>query len=110
MSRVFKIGFILINLFSKEPPFPFILQILILLFTTDNVESEYQEALDSVESLKISHEEHHRLSWEVHRREIEVAELQQALSDAQTQLFDERKQLLKVIADNDELKSNVIAL
>jgi coiled-coil domain-containing protein 77 len=58
-----------------------------------------------IDTLKVPHEEHHKLQWQVHRREAEVAELQQALSDAQTQLFDERKQLLRVIAENDELKS-----
>ncbi|KAJ3027291.1 UNVERIFIED_CONTAM: Coiled-coil domain-containing protein 77 [Siphonaria sp. JEL0065] len=70
----------------------------------ERVENEFQEALDKVESLKVSHRDHHALSWQVHRREAEVAEIQQHLSDAQVQVFDERKQLLRVIAENDELK------
>ncbi|KAJ3417218.1 hypothetical protein HDV05_006424 [Chytridiales sp. JEL 0842] len=70
----------------------------------DRSEQEYQEAIDLIDTLKVPHEEHHKLQWQVHRREAEVAELQQALSDAQTQLFDERKQLLRAIAENDELK------
>ncbi|KAJ3332667.1 Coiled-coil domain-containing protein 77 [Blyttiomyces sp. JEL0837] len=70
----------------------------------DAAELEYQDALNSIDSLKISHEDHHKLSWQLHRREVEIADLQRALSDAQTQLFDERKQLLRLIAENDELK------
>jgi coiled-coil domain-containing protein 77 len=34
----------------------------------------------------------------------EIADLQKALSDAQNYLFDERKQLLKVVAENDNLR------
>ncbi|KAJ3356272.1 Coiled-coil domain-containing protein 77 [Entophlyctis luteolus] len=70
----------------------------------ERVERDFQEALAKIDSLKISHRDHHALAWQVHRREAEVAEIQQALSDAQVQVFDERKQLLKVIAENDELK------
>ncbi|KAJ3124676.1 Coiled-coil domain-containing protein 77 [Physocladia obscura] len=68
------------------------------------VEADFQDSIDKVESLKISHRDHHELAWQVHRREAEVAEIQQALSDAQVQVFDERKQLLRIIAENDQLK------
>ncbi|KAJ3060426.1 Coiled-coil domain-containing protein 77, partial [Podochytrium sp. JEL0797] len=70
----------------------------------ERVEADFQTALDSIDALKIPHKEHHALAWQVHRREAEVADIQQALSDAQVQVFDERKQLLRVIAENDELK------
>ncbi|ORY48279.1 hypothetical protein BCR33DRAFT_714666 [Rhizoclosmatium globosum] len=70
----------------------------------ERVEAEFADALDKVDSLKVAHAEHHQLAWQVHRREAEVAQLQQALSDAQVQVFDERKQLLRVIAENDQLK------
>ncbi|KAJ3196540.1 Coiled-coil domain-containing protein 77 [Irineochytrium annulatum] len=70
----------------------------------DRTEQEFQEALDTIDTLKISHEEHHKLQWELNRRNTEIADLQQALSDAQTRVFDERKQMLKVVAENDELK------
>ncbi len=35
----------------------------------------------------------------------EISDLQKALNDAQTYLFDERQQVLKLYAENDELKS-----
>jgi hypothetical protein len=35
---------------------------------------------------------------------LEISELQRALSEAQTYLFEERKQLLKSLAENDELR------
>ncbi|KAJ3229229.1 Coiled-coil domain-containing protein 77 [Chytriomyces hyalinus] len=70
----------------------------------DSLERDFSQALDKIDSLKVPHAEHHALAWQVHRREAEVAEMQQALSDAQTQVFDERKMLLKAIAENDDLK------
>ncbi|TPX69535.1 hypothetical protein CcCBS67573_g06820 [Chytriomyces confervae] len=70
----------------------------------DSLERDFSQALDKIDSLKVAHAEHHALAWQVHRREAEVAEMQQALSDAQTQVFDERKMLLKAIAENDDLK------
>lgn len=60
--------------------------------------------LDQIEQLRVSHEETHQVSWELHKRSREVTELQQALSDFQVALFDERKHLLRVVAENDELK------
>jgi hypothetical protein len=59
-----------------------------------------------VESLRVSHEETHKVTWELHKRAREVVDLQQALSDFQVALFDERKHLLKVVAENDQLKGN----
>ncbi|KAI8618983.1 hypothetical protein BC830DRAFT_1106272 [Chytriomyces sp. MP71] len=70
----------------------------------ERVETDFDECLDKVDSLKVAHRDHQALAWQVHRREAEVAELQTALSDAQTQLFDERKLLLKCVAENDALK------
>ncbi|KAI8899652.1 hypothetical protein BC833DRAFT_585028 [Globomyces pollinis-pini] len=70
----------------------------------ENAEIDYQNALDRINELKISHQEHHKLSWEVYKRSKEVRELQQALGDFQTTLFDERKHTLKIVAENDALK------
>ncbi|TPX51280.1 hypothetical protein SeMB42_g00278 [Synchytrium endobioticum] len=67
-------------------------------------EEEFQDAVARVDSIKISHEEHHRLEWELRKREDEITRLQRSLSDAQQALFDERRQLLKVMAENDDLK------
>ncbi|KAI8911664.1 hypothetical protein EDD86DRAFT_189111 [Gorgonomyces haynaldii] len=70
----------------------------------DKAEEEYQEALNQIDKLKISHEESHKLSWELHKRSQEVVELQQALQDFQQAVFEERKQTLRIVAENDELK------
>ena len=35
----------------------------------------------------------------------EISDLQKALNDAQTYLFDERQHVLRLYAENDELKS-----
>ena len=69
------------------------------------LENDMQVALDQMDGLRVSHEETHQLSWELHRRSKDVSELQQSLSDFQLALFDERKHLLKVVAENDQLKS-----
>ncbi|KAJ3322404.1 Coiled-coil domain-containing protein 77 [Boothiomyces sp. JEL0866] len=67
-------------------------------------EIEYQAALDSIQELKISHEETHKLSWEVFKRTKEVYSLQQALGDFQAAAFEERKHTLAIVAENDALK------
>ncbi|KAJ3311876.1 Coiled-coil domain-containing protein 77 [Boothiomyces sp. JEL0838] len=69
-------------------------------------EIEYQAALDSIQELKIAHEETHKLSWEVFKRTKEVYSLQQALGDFQAAVFEERKHTLAIVAENDALKSN----
>lgn len=46
----------------------------------------------------------HKLQWEIRQREEEIAELQNALSDMQIYLFQEREQALRLYAENDRLK------
>lgn len=46
----------------------------------------------------------HKLQWELRQREGEIAELQNALSDMQVYLFQEREQSLRLYAENDRLK------
>lgn len=46
----------------------------------------------------------HKLQWDVRQREGEIAELQNALSDMQVYLFQEREQSLRLYAENDRLK------
>ena len=67
-------------------------------------EQDYQDALEYLDKIKVSHKEYHELAWTLHQRNQEVASLQQAVSDAQAQVFEERKQLLKSLAENDELR------
>ena len=68
-------------------------------------EFDYEECIKKIDNCKINHEEHHKLSWELLLRMNEISQLQKQLSDAQMALFDERKQSLHLIAENDELKS-----
>ena len=71
---------------------------------TERAEHDYQDALKALENIKISHKEYHELTWELHQRTNEISTLQDSLSEAQQFLFDERKQLLKALAENDELR------
>lgn len=70
----------------------------------ERAEQDYQDALVAIEKIKVSHEDYHKLAWELHQRMNEIADLQKALSDAQTFLFEERRQLLKVMGENDDLR------
>ena len=72
----------------------------------DSSFQEYSQALDLIDQIKIKHEESHSLSWEVLKRTKEINQLQQALSDFQAAVAEERKLILKVVAENDQLKSN----
>lgn len=67
-------------------------------------ERERGELLQRVESIGVSRAELHQTTWEAKKRTEEVQELQKALSDAHTYLFDERERLLAMQAENDELK------
>ncbi|CAG8653765.1 9106_t:CDS:2 [Acaulospora morrowiae] len=51
-------------------------------------EHEYQEATEAFEKCKISHEEHHKLTWELQKRQHEISELQKDLIQ---ELRDRRK-------------------
>lgn len=46
----------------------------------------------------------HKLQMEMRQREGEISELQNALSDMQVYLFQEREQSLRLYAENDRLK------
>ncbi|XP_008285322.1 coiled-coil domain-containing protein 77 isoform X2 [Stegastes partitus] len=67
-------------------------------------DSEQEELLQMLEKYKGITEDQHKLQWEVRQREGEIAELQNALSDMQVYLFQEREQSLRLYAENDRLK------
>lgn len=50
----------------------------------------------------------HRLRWENRSRSDEISDLQKALQDAKLYLYDEREQVLKLQAENDNLKQQEI--
>ena len=62
----------------------------------DEFEKERSEWLSQFSKIEASHEDLHRTRWELRARQDEVAELQQALSDSNVVLIDEREQLLKL--------------
>lgn len=51
----------------------------------------------------------HKLQCELRLREEEIAELQNALSDMQVYLFQEREQSLRLYAENDRLKIRLVS-
>ncbi|KAF3854579.1 hypothetical protein F7725_022634 [Dissostichus mawsoni] len=58
-------------------------------------DGEHEELLQMLEKYKGITEDQHKLQWEVRQREGEIAELQNALSDMQVYLFQEREQELE---------------
>ncbi|CAJ1057353.1 coiled-coil domain-containing protein 77 [Xyrichtys novacula] len=67
-------------------------------------DAEHEELLKMLEKHRNITEDQHKLQWEVRQREGEIAELQNALSDMQVFLFQEREQSLRLYAENDRLK------
>lgn len=67
-------------------------------------ETERTAMIKKMNAIEVSHEELHRTQWDLRVRQEEIAELQRALSDANVYLFDEREQVLKLQAENDQLK------
>eukprot|EP00064_Thunnus_orientalis_P005331 superscaffoldBa00000515_g5345 len=67
-------------------------------------DGEHEELLQMLEKYRGITEDQHKLQWEVRQREGEIAELQNALSDMQVYLFQEREQSLRLYAENDRLK------
>nr|XP_040017915.1 coiled-coil domain-containing protein 77 [Gasterosteus aculeatus aculeatus]XP_040017916.1 coiled-coil domain-containing protein 77 [Gasterosteus aculeatus aculeatus] len=67
-------------------------------------DGEHEDLLQMLDKYKGITEDQHKLQWEVRQREGEIAELQNALSDMQVYLFQEREQSLRLYAENDRLK------
>eukprot|EP00887_Chlorella_sp_A99_P000203 scaffold13.g203.t1 len=72
--------------------------------TTNAVEAERRNLLVRLEQCQVPQAELYRLATENRLRMEEVRELQKALSDAHTFLFEERERLLKLQAENDQHK------
>ncbi|XP_035521096.1 coiled-coil domain-containing protein 77 isoform X1 [Morone saxatilis] len=67
-------------------------------------DGEHEELLQMLGKYKGLSDDQHKLQWEVRQRDGEIAELQNALSDMQVYLFQEREQSLRLYAENDRLK------
>ena len=70
----------------------------------DQCQQHYEDAINQIATLKLPHEDVHKTAWESHKRAREITELQAALSDAQLAVFEERKEVLRLKAENDELR------
>ncbi|KAL1925270.1 uncharacterized protein VTP21DRAFT_153 [Calcarisporiella thermophila] len=70
----------------------------------ERAEGDYDDALARVEQIKLSHEEHHNLTWQLHQRVREIAELQRVTSELQQCITKDRSTLLNIMRENDELK------
>lgn len=68
------------------------------------MERDREDLVRRVGSTEVPHAELHRVKWELKVRQEEVEQLQNALSDANVQIFEEREESLKLLAENDELK------
>lgn len=58
----------------------------------------------SLKEYSVSLSFQHKLQYDIQEREREVTQLQNALSDMQVYLFQEREQSLRLYAENDRLK------
>ncbi|CAG8579067.1 15649_t:CDS:2, partial [Funneliformis caledonium] len=70
----------------------------------ETAEREYQDAIDAIDKCKTTHEEQHKLTWDLQQRLQEIVDLQKDLSDTQLFLTEERKRFIRVVAENDELR------
>lgn len=71
----------------------------------DEMQKERENWFEQLEKLRISQEDYHKLEWELKKKDEEIAELQQTLSEAQIKLFDEREQVLTLKREVADLKT-----
>ncbi|KAF7224801.1 coiled-coil domain-containing protein 77 [Nothobranchius furzeri] len=67
-------------------------------------DDEHEDLLQTLEKYRSVTEDQNKLQREIRQREGEITELQNALSDMQVYLFQEREQSLRLYAENDRLK------
>lgn len=72
------------------------------------VEGERGHYIQRLADVDAQNADVHRLRWELRAREDEIEELQKAVGDAKLFLYDEREQVLKLQAENVDLKSQEI--
>ncbi|NXA11979.1 CCD77 protein, partial [Sapayoa aenigma] len=67
-------------------------------------DEEQEDLVKRLERYRETHDEQHKLQWEIHQREEQIEKLQKALSDMQVYLFQEREHVLRLQSENDRLK------
>jgi len=71
----------------------------------DEMQKEREDWFEQLEKLRISQEDYHKLEWELRKKDEEIADLQQTVSEAQIKLFDEREQVLMLKREIADLKA-----
>jgi hypothetical protein len=67
------------------------------------------EAIDLIEAVKPSQAAQHQSQWQINQFQVQVMDLQRALSDTQTALIEERKNVARLQTENDNLRSTFFA-
>ena len=70
----------------------------------ENFEKEREDFLERLEQVSVTRSEHQQVSSSLTQKDDQIRQLQKALSDAHLYLFDEREHVLKLTAENDELR------
>jgi coiled-coil domain-containing protein 77 len=73
-------------------------------YRIETFEHERSEWIHRMDDLEGTRQEYYKLKWELTKRDEQIDELQRALSDAHVFLYEEREQVLKLAAENDELR------
>jgi hypothetical protein len=77
-----------------------------LILIAESFERERIDWLEKLEGLKISQDEYHRTEWELRRRTDEIIELQNALSDCNISLNQERKHAINLTNELENARCN----
>jgi hypothetical protein len=71
-------------------------------------EQDQHDSLQRFAALEVSHQEMHKLRWQNRVQREEIAELQKAVSNSNVALYEERAQVLKLQAENEHLRIQVL--
>ncbi len=79
-------------------------------FVLDEFEKDREVTQSGLQMLAtgFTNTELYRLKVELQKKQNEIVELQQALSDSHMYLYEEREQILRLTAENDELRLQVL--
>ena len=70
----------------------------------DREAANHDAVSSSLKEIAVSNEELHKVRWDLRVKREEIHSLQKALSEANVQLYDESATVLKLTAENEELR------
>eukprot|EP00164_Ancoracysta_twista_P025250 GFYU01048353.1.p1 GENE.GFYU01048353.1~~GFYU01048353.1.p1 ORF type:complete len:456 (+),score=155.02 GFYU01048353.1:67-1368(+) len=70
----------------------------------DSFENQREHYLKALDEMRISRQDYRKKEWELRHRREDIEELQQALSEANMKICQERERNLKLLAENDQLR------